>query len=173
MKIIYLLFLTISISACVINPVEQAALDRESKQSLRNKLERADLALREARLTDAEVLYRDVSISNPDIPEVWLRLGNIYVRQGQHDAAVRVYKEGLRYDQEDARLWYNLSVVQIKQAVETLENANNVLAQDNPYRTRIQDLHQKLLDGYVSQSPAQQAIHTASFAGSHDNEKQE
>lgn len=131
-------------------PVEQSAFQPVTDTPplpLGTQLEKADRALREARLTDAEVLYRRLTKTHPELPDVWLRLGNVYTRQGQLIAAVRIYKEGLKHSHDDARLWYNLAVARVKQAVRTLEAASRTLPPDSHYRPRIRKLHDALLSG--------------------------
>lgn len=136
------------LTACAAHPVPA-----EPDNDLRRRLERADAALREARLTDAEILYRELSVSHPDMPEIWLRLGNIYARQSQLEAAMRAYKDGMRHNRGDGRLWYNLAVVELKQSIQTLEASSEVLPPDSPYRTRIQQLHDALLSVSGSGTP--------------------
>lgn len=119
---------------------------------LRRHLERADRAYREARLIDAEVLYRELSRTNPAVPDVWLRLGSIYVRQGQLEAADRAYRDGMRVHPQDGRLWFNLALVQLRQSAQTLEVSSEVLPADSPYREPITRLHRAVLD--VSVQPA-------------------
>lgn len=120
--------------------------DIDSEGALRNKLQRADLALREARLIDAEILYRELSVSHPRLPEVWLQLGNIYTRQAQLEAAMLAYKGGLQYASDDGRLWHNLALVELKQALLTLETASEVLPVGNPFMPRIRQLHRSLIN---------------------------
>ncbi|TDU30695.1 tetratricopeptide repeat protein [Panacagrimonas perspica] len=129
--------------ACSSRPQSVPAADERS--SLRSKLDRADLALREARLTDAESLYRDLATSHPRLPEVWLQLGNIYARQSQLEAATYSYKQGLRFNPEDGRLWHNLALLELRQSIRTLETASELLPSASPQRTRIEDLHRALL----------------------------
>lgn len=112
---------------------------------LRQRLERADLALREARLVDAEILYRELATSHPRLPEVWLQLGNLYARQAQLEAAMRSYKDGLQYNRDDARLWHNLALVELRQSIRTLETASAVVAASDPQRARLERLHRALL----------------------------
>ena len=119
---------------------------------LRSELRAADQALREARLTDAEIRYRRLTEEHPEISEAWLRLGNVYTRQAQLEAAIRVYQEGLRYGRTDGRIWYNLAIAQLKQAVDTLEASSAVLPEDSPYRPRIRALHESLLRGVPQSS---------------------
>lgn len=130
-------------TACSSHPQREPA--RDERSSLRSKLDRADLALREARLTDAESLYRDLATSHPRLPEVWLQLGNIYARQSQLEAATYSYKQGLRFNPEDGRLWHNLALLELRQSIRTLETASELLPSASPQRTRIEDLHRALL----------------------------
>lgn len=133
--------LALCLSACASVPDPAST----SGGDLRQRMERADLALREARLIDAEILYRDLTRTHPNLPDVWLRLGNIYVRQGQLEAADRAYRDGMRHAGDDGRLWFNLAVVQLRQAAETLELASEVLPTDSPSRAAIAQLHRDLL----------------------------
>tara|TARA_R110000787_G_scaffold211663_9_gene321508 strand:+ start:32005 stop:32496 length:492 start_codon:yes stop_codon:yes gene_type:complete len=149
--VLCMLVLGTLLSACV-GP--SRAVPPQAGDPLRDKLERASLALREARLLDAEVMYRELSVSHPRLPEVWLQLGNIYTRQAQLEAAMRAYKDGLKYTREDGRLWHNLAVVELKQAIQTLETASQVLPADSPYRGHINQLHGRLLSGADSQATA-------------------
>lgn len=135
------------LGACAAQPRDRTDA---SEEVLRVKIERANDALREARLIDAEVLYRQLSVSHPGLPEVWLQLGNIYTRQAQLQAASRAYRDGLKYAREDGRLWHNLALVELKQAMQTLETASEVLPQDSPYREDIGRFHQNLLSATSS-----------------------
>lgn len=141
MKYLLLLTLVIGLGGCAASPAPQANADID----VQAKLERGDRALREARLTDAEIIYRELTAQHPTLPEVWLRLGNVYTRQAQLEAAIRVYEDGLRYDRDDGRIWYNLAVARLKQALQTLETSSSVLPEDSPYRERINRLHNSLL----------------------------
>lgn len=113
--------------------------------SLRADLERADLALREARLADAEILFRKLSVAHPRLPDVWLHLGNIYARQAQLEAASRAYRDGLRHRPDDGRLWHNLALIELRQSIRTLETASELLPTQSEHRARIQVLHRALL----------------------------
>jgi tetratricopeptide (TPR) repeat protein len=145
------LLLTLLLAAC-------ASTSDMSKvnYSLDEQLRLADGAYREARLDDAERLYRSITESHPDLKDVWFRLGNIYTRQDQLDAAIRAYQRSLQLDPSDGRAWYNLSLVHMKQAVGTLEVASHTLPPDSPYRERIAALHDSLMaraKGHAEDTP--------------------
>jgi tetratricopeptide (TPR) repeat protein len=114
--------------------------------TLDEQMQRADQSYREARLEDAEVIYRQITQSHPELKEVWFRLGNIYTRENQLDAAVRAYERTLQLDSNDGRAWYNLSLVHVKQGLSTLETASQTLPADSPLRPRINALHDSLLE---------------------------
>ncbi|MEC4766142.1 tetratricopeptide repeat protein [Halomonas sp. CUBES01] len=128
------------------SPQVQQSREGEEDGQLREQLKKADEALKEARLMDAEILYREITSEHPDLPNVWLKLGNIYARQGRNEAAIRTYDEGLKYQRDDGRIWYNLAVIQMKEAIETLEDASRVLESDNAQLPRIELLHESLLN---------------------------
>jgi tetratricopeptide (TPR) repeat protein len=114
--------------------------------SLDDQMRKADQAYREARLEDAEPLYRQITLDHPELKDVWFRLGNIYTRQNQLDAAVRAYERTLQLDKNEERAWYNLSLVRLKQALATLETASQTLPADSALRPRIMALHDSLLE---------------------------
>jgi tetratricopeptide (TPR) repeat protein len=114
--------------------------------SMDEQLRKADLAYREARLEDAEPLYRQITLDHPELKDVWFRLGNIYTRQNQLDAAVRAYERTIQLDKNEDRAWYNLSLVRLKQAVATLEAASQTLPADSKLRPHIIALHDSLLE---------------------------
>lgn len=143
-KIIVVVFAALVLTGCAGTQTQQ--VQQQSDGKLRERLEKANTALQEARLMDAEVLYSNISSDHPELPDVWLKLGNIYARQGRNAAAIRTYNEGLKYQPDDGKIWYNLAVIQTKVAIETLEDASNVLEADNTYLPRIQLLHKSLLN---------------------------
>lgn len=151
MKVMIILFASALLCACA-SP--QGPKPNPADQDLRTQLAQADRALREARLVDAEYHYRQLSQQHPRLPEVWLRLGNIYTRQAQFEAAMRAYRDGLQHRPDDGRLWHNLALVELKQAIHTLETASQVIPADSPWRGHIEHLHGSLLHGGAQQARA-------------------
>jgi tetratricopeptide (TPR) repeat protein len=147
------LALLLSLCACVSTPEKVTHIN----YSLDEQIQRGDLAYREARLTDAESIYRGIVENNPQLTDIWFRLGNIYTRQDQLDAAIRAYETVLKTNPQNGAAWYNLSLVHLKEAVDTLEAANRRLPADSPYREGINTLHTNLMiRSEVSQSRAEQ-----------------
>lgn len=122
------------------------AVGENINYALDEKLIEANKAYREARLGDAERLYREISEAHPSLVEVWVRLGNIYTRQGQYDAAVRAYETAIRYDPEEGRAWYNLSLVYLKKSTVILEQGQRTVGEDSPYLDDMRTLHRRLVE---------------------------
>jgi len=81
----------------------------------------AALAYKNGELSEAETRYRQLVKTHPDYAEGWFKLGNIYVRTGQYDAAANMYKKAAQINPEDAKVWNNLALANIKKAVAVLD----------------------------------------------------
>lgn len=93
------------------------------------RYEQAEKYYRGGLYSDAERVLLALNRHSPDNYEVLFRLGNIYVRTGQFDAAESAYRRCLAIDPEQPRGWYNLSLLRIKQAM--------YLADEGRAKTRI------------------------------------
>jgi tetratricopeptide (TPR) repeat protein len=135
------LFSCALLAACASTPPEERV-----NYSFDEQLQRANVAYEQARLQDAEQIYRSITDTHPYLKDVWFRLGNIYTRENQLDAAIRAYEKALQLDLNDGRSWYNLSLVYLKKSVSTLEAALQTLPPDSPYRKQLAELHNSLLE---------------------------
>ena len=68
--------------------------------------------------------------------EDWFRLGNIYARTNRPDEAVAAYHEALKYDQGNSDVWYNLGMVQLRQATQTFIDMVNHTDVNHPLNLR-------------------------------------
>lgn len=85
----------------------------------------AQLAYERGEDVQAEQLYMALSRQVPNDPEIWLRLGNLYARSHKPDAAADAYQRALAINGSDARTWYNLGVVRLRQGWMSLIQAYN------------------------------------------------
>ena len=92
-----------------------------SKRSVYSQYEQAVDAYNEGRFSDAEPLLRKLLKEHPQFAEGWFRLGNLYVRTGQNEAAITAFKTCLRYDASLTKARYNLSLVYLKMGVAALD----------------------------------------------------
>lgn len=81
----------------------------------------AALAYKNGELNEAEIRYRQLVKAHPEYGDGWFKLGNIYVRMGQYDAAANMYKKAAQLNPEDAKVWNNLALANIKRAVAVLD----------------------------------------------------
>ncbi len=138
-----LLFLLPLLSACA---VQSTATYREpaNSEELAARLEQSFLAYKDGRLGDAEAILHQILEDHPDLADAWFKLGNIYYRTGQYDAAVRAYEKTVVYDKENGRAWYNLALTRIKQADIALKVGITQVKSSNPYYQRLGDFRKKL-----------------------------
>lgn len=117
----------------------------DSDQSLVKKVERATLAFDEVRLDRAESLFLAIVKDHPGYMEAWLKLGSIYTKQMKFKAAIRCFEEAIKIDQDDGRAWYNLALVRLAQAKDTLEMAVQIVPEDSKYQAHFVRLHNRLI----------------------------
>ena len=67
----------------------------------------------------SEKYYSLLVRSGPQQAVHWYRLGNIYAFTNRPDAAIVAYREAIKLEPESADTWYNLGMVQLRQAIYT------------------------------------------------------
>ena len=96
-------------------------------------------------LTDAEAKYRRIISSYPDYHESWLKLGNIYTRTDQLEAAVMAYQNCLALKNEEMRCWNNLALARVKQALATLREGRSNMPENSMEAASINALYNKVI----------------------------
>jgi tetratricopeptide (TPR) repeat protein len=97
-------------------------------------------------LTEAEASYLKLVKVSPGVTDAWVKLGNIYVRTGQLDAAVTMYEKCLHVDQKEARCWNNLALARVKQAMETLRQGQGQIELNSDEYYALERLYKKLTE---------------------------
>src|SRR5262245_40874934 len=92
----------------------------------------AQLAYEAGEDAKAEQLYMGLARATPNEPEVWLRLGNLYARSNRPDAAADAYQRALAINSSDARVWYNLGIIRLRQGWAALIQAQAPLDEEHP-----------------------------------------
>jgi cytochrome c-type biogenesis protein CcmH/NrfG len=100
----------------------------------------AQLAYEKGEDARAEQLYMALSRQTPNDHEIWLRLGNLYARSHKPDAAADAYQRALAINGSDARAWYNLGVVRLRQGWMSLIQAYNFSGDRDPVNTQSQGM---------------------------------
>ncbi len=101
---------------------------------------RADAAYQNEDWKTAEKEYLYLAKNLPSEIEPWFRLGNIYARTGQLDAAVSAYREALVRDTKNSKIWHNLGIVQLRQATNTFVEMLDYTNPDDPLNQRAKQI---------------------------------
>jgi cytochrome c-type biogenesis protein CcmH/NrfG len=102
-----------------------ARSDLPQRSDLFQLTNEAQLAYEKGEDARAEQLYMALARQTPNDPETWLRLGNLYARSHKPDAAADAYQRALAINGSDARVWYNLGVIRLRQGWMSLIQAYN------------------------------------------------
>ncbi len=84
----------------------------------------------------AETEYKYLTQYISGDAEPWFRLGNIYARTDQLDAAVNAYRKALVRDSKNSKTWHNLGIVQLRQATNTFIEMLQYTKEDDPLNKR-------------------------------------
>lgn len=115
MRIFGILLVVIVLSGCsAAMPVrEEAVIPPDKTISL------ADSTYTSSNWLESEKYYSILVQSGPPQALYWYRLGNIYAFTERPDAAIVAYREAIKLEPDSADTWYNLGMVQLRQAVYT------------------------------------------------------
>lgn len=116
---IFCMFAMLTLAGCAHSPGVSNKTTNDKKLSELNY--QAYQAFQHAMLERAEPLYRQIIERQPSNHDAYFMLGNIYLRMGHLDAAVTHYQKALELKPDDTRIWYNLYLTLIQQAINTLE----------------------------------------------------
>lgn len=97
-------------------------------------------------LSTAEAKYRRILAEQPSYYEAWLKLGNIYVRNDQLEAAVLAYSTCVDNAREDARCWNNLALARVKQAVEVLQEGKTAMETSSTGYRQLEEFQYRIID---------------------------
>ena len=84
----------------------------------------------------AETAYKSLTQQLPGNPTPWFRLGNVYARTNNLNAAVAAYREALVRDHKNSKAWHNMGVVQLKQAANTFLEMQQYTEENDPLSLR-------------------------------------
>ena len=116
--LVFSIGILLTLVGCATNPTNSTTPDVLSK---------ADYLYRSGNLVEAEHHYRTIVQQAPRLSLAWYRLGNIYVRTQQFDAAIAAFEQAVRYQPQEEQYWINLTYTRIKQAQQTAFNGLQVL----------------------------------------------
>jgi tetratricopeptide (TPR) repeat protein len=140
--ILLLLGTILFLNACA--STQQQSVKKMNSSELINLVEEAGEAYKMGLLTDAEIKYREITAKYPRYYDAWLKLGNIYVRTDQLEAAIRVYLKCTEIEPEAMQGWNNLALARLKQAMNALKVGRNNMTKGSIEYKELDDFYKGL-----------------------------
>lgn len=106
----------------------------------------ASTAYEQSDWQESEKHYLLLVEKDPEQAQYWLRLGNIYARTNRPDMAVLAYREALVRDNKLTNAWFNMGIIQLKQAAYSLNEMQLHVDPDEPVAAE----SRKLLEGLLA-----------------------
>ena len=105
----------------------------------------ADEAYQRGDMVESEKEYAILVKALPEEAEHWFRLANVYYRTQRPDAAISAYREAVIRDPKYAKAWYNMGVVQLREAINSLGEMQTYSDPEDPMSRK----GKYLLDGII------------------------
>ena len=134
-RLIFLILITLSLCGCNLLNIEADQPTPELSE-LTDLEKKAAEAYNNEDWATAEAAYRSLTVQVPRDPNPWFRLGNVYARANNLDAAVAAYKEALVRDHKSSKAWHNLGVIQLRQAANTFLEIQQYTEENDPLGIR-------------------------------------
>jgi len=134
-RLIFLILITLNLSGCNLLNIQP---DQPSPTiSGINQLEQqAEEAYANKDWVAAEKAYKSLTLQLPGDANPWFRLGNVYARANNLDAAVAAYREALVRDHKSSKAWHNMGVIQLRQAANTFLEMQQYTEENVPLSLR-------------------------------------
>ena len=95
---------------------------------------------------DSEKYYATVTREVPQEVEPWFRLANSYARNQRPNLAVLAYREALVREPKLSKAWYNMGIVQLRQAANSFHEMQTHLDPSHPQFQQGRALYQRLME---------------------------
>jgi len=143
------ILLPLLLAACAAQTV------REAPETLA-LYEKSMRAYAQGDLQTAERGFEAIVQSVPHDATAWFRLANIYARTDRPRQAVAAYQEALVRNPKLPKAWYNLGIVQLRQAAHSFLSLTQGLPASDPLHQRGLELAQEVIRllGEVPEAPS-------------------
>ena len=134
-RLIFLILIALTLSGCNLldiqpdKPLPEISDITQLEQQAREAYANEDWAT-------AAAAYKSLTVQLPGNSEPWFRLGNVYARANNLDAAVAAYRESLVRDHKNGKAWHNLGVIQLRQAANTFLEMQQYTEENDPLNFR-------------------------------------
>lgn len=153
-----LLLLLCLLAACSRTPTIGAD---EPVEDIKAVAARAESAYAAEDWPAAAEAYRLLVEAMPQDANLWFRYANALARADQPDRAVAAYREVLVRDARYSKAWFNMGIVQLRQAASSFSRMEGNVAADDPLRAQAKEVSDALMailgKGAPSPSPAGEA----------------
>ncbi|MFB3116959.1 MAG: tetratricopeptide repeat protein [Gammaproteobacteria bacterium] len=133
--LIFLIITSLSLVGCDLQNIQSDRPSPDLSEIVQLEQE-AKKAYRSEDWATAEKAYQRLTVQIPGDVEPWFRLGNVYARTNQLDAAVATYREALIREPKNSKIWHNLGVIQLKQAANTFLEMQQYTEENDPLGLR-------------------------------------
>lgn len=106
--------------------------NRDNTQEIQELHAKAQAAYNSNDFALAQNIYEKIVGQTEVNGETWFMLGNIYATKGEHERALSAYKNALRVNGRDPRVWNNISVIHLKDAWEAAQTVKKLSVKEDP-----------------------------------------
>ena len=136
----------ILLAACGSTPERgETKPSEEARVDLKVALASGKAAYAAKKWREAERHYAILVKRIPQEPHHWFRLGNIYGRTDRPDLAVAAYREVLVRDSDYAKAWFNMGIVQLRQAANSFRKMEVHIDESEPMRKQATHAYESIL----------------------------
>ena len=107
-------------------------------------LQQAEALYLSGHLKEAQAAFEQLTQTYPRNAEVWFRLGNTLLKEGDYDGAAVALQNAMLFDPGQGRAAMNLALVRLAQAQSALEAARTRLQASSPQRERAEELQRRI-----------------------------
>ncbi len=135
-----------------------------SADNIKATAARAEESYEKADWATAATAYGVLVEELPQDTQLWFRYANALARSDQPERAVTAYREVLARDAHYAKAWFNMGIVQLRQAANSFSRIDGNISAADPLRAQSEQVHDAILRILNDDSGAKAA--TASKPGS-------
>ena len=106
---------------------------------------RAEESYAKGEWATAAEAYAVLTEQMPQDANLWFRYANALARSDQPDRAVTAYREVLVRDAHSSKAWFNMGIVQLRQAANSFSRMESNVTADDPLRTQGQQVYGAIL----------------------------
>jgi cytochrome c-type biogenesis protein CcmH/NrfG len=148
-----IILLGVQVACTALPPSQGQAPAQASAQDLFEIERQAASAYENDDWQASEKHYLVLVEKDPEQAMHWLRLGNIYARTNRPDMAVMAYREAVVRDTELTNAWYNMGIIQLKQAAYSFNEMQLHVQPDDPVAAQGRRLLEGILGLIEGDSP--------------------